>query len=110
MSTTPTGTEAAVCKDIAERQAHGINKYGTTVADNPLNLLQWLLHGYEEHLDAAVYLKRAIQEMGKSQSFTVTGVRHQAGEVLLTTEFDERVSERINAGDTVVLLVLKKGA
>ena len=59
--TEPTGIEAEVCKDIAERQALGINKYGTTVADNPLALHQWLQHAYEETLDKAVYLKRAIK-------------------------------------------------
>lgn len=60
----PTGTEAAVCLDIAGRQAHGIAKYGTTVADNPLPLRDWLQHAYEECLDQAVYLKRAISACG----------------------------------------------
>jgi hypothetical protein len=57
------GTEAAVCEDIARRQQLGIKKYGTTVADNPLSLKQWLTHAYEESLDHAVYLKRAIAEI-----------------------------------------------
>lgn len=56
----PTGTEFKVCVDIAKRQAHGLNKYGVTVADNPLSELQWLQHFYEELLDAAVYTKRLI--------------------------------------------------
>lgn len=64
---TPTGTEAAVCADIAERQRLGIAKYGTTVADNPLALREWLQHAYEETLDKAVYLKRAIEEMDKPE-------------------------------------------
>jgi len=59
----PSGTEAIVCADIARRQAHGIAKYGTTVAENPLPLRQWLVHAYEEHLDAAVYLRRSIAEI-----------------------------------------------
>lgn len=59
----PTGTEAAVCTDIATRQAKGVAKYGTTVRDNPLTLRQWLQHQYEELLDAAVYAKRAIEEI-----------------------------------------------
>lgn len=62
---TPTGTEARVCADIARRQQVGIKKYGVTVADNPLNLLQWLNHAYEETLDQAVYLKRAIEQIEK---------------------------------------------
>lgn len=61
----PSGTEAAVIGDIARRQQLGIAKYGTTVADNPLTLRQWLQHAYEEHLDAAVYLKRAIEELDR---------------------------------------------
>lgn len=60
-----TGTEAAVCADIAQRQQVGIAKYGTTVRDNPLNLREWLQHAYEETLDQAVYLKRAIEELDK---------------------------------------------
>lgn len=59
----PTGIESAVCADIARRQALGIAKYRTTVADNPLELRQWLQHAYEEVLDQAVYLKRAMAEM-----------------------------------------------
>lgn len=58
-----TGTELEVCTDIAERQRMGIKKYGTTVQENKLSLRQWLQHAYEECLDHAVYLKRAIQEI-----------------------------------------------
>lgn len=58
-----TGTEAEVCADIAKRQERGIDKYGTTVADNPLSHRDWLTHAYEECLDQAVYLKRAIAEL-----------------------------------------------
>lgn len=63
----PTGTEARVCADIARRQQLGIAKYGQTVADNPLSLIQWLQHAYEECLDQAVYLKRAIEEQQAAQ-------------------------------------------
>lgn len=62
---TPTGIEALVCADIAQRQALGIAKYGTTVADNPLELRQWIQHQYEELLDAAVYTRRAMAELDK---------------------------------------------
>ena len=60
-----TGTEALVCKDVAARQKLGTAKYGTTVCANPLELKQWLQHAYEEALDQAIYLKRAIQELDK---------------------------------------------
>lgn len=62
----PKGTERRVCEDIAARQRLGIAKYGTTVAQNPLDLRQWLQHQYEELLDAAVYCRRAIEEMDKT--------------------------------------------
>lgn len=61
-----TGTEARVCLDIARRQKEGVAKYGVTVEANPLSLRQWLQHAYEETLDKAIYLRRAIEEMDKS--------------------------------------------
>lgn len=56
-------TEILVIEDIDKRQQMGIKKYGTTVAQNDLTLRQWLQHAYEESLDLAIYLKRAIQEI-----------------------------------------------
>jgi DNA-binding transcriptional regulator YiaG len=58
----PTGIEAMVCADIAERQRKGIAKYGTTVERNPLELRAWLTHLYQELTDAAIYARRAIRE------------------------------------------------
>ena len=58
-------TETQVCADIKRRQELGIAKYGTTVAQNPLDLRQWLQHSYEEQLDNAIYTKRVIQELDK---------------------------------------------
>jgi hypothetical protein len=59
----PQGIEAEICEDLAKRQGLGIRKYGTTVEFNPLDLKQWLQHAYEECLDQAVYLKRAMREV-----------------------------------------------
>ena len=64
---TPTGTEARVCRDIAMRQSLGTQKYGTTVADNPLSHRQWLVHAYQECLDQAIYLRRAIEELERNE-------------------------------------------
>lgn len=61
----PTGTEKQVCEDIAKRQQFGLSKYGVSVADNPLRLRAWLQHAYEETLDKAVYLRRAIEQIDK---------------------------------------------
>ena len=55
--------EAMVVNDILQRQVKGIAKYGQTVAQNPLDLKEWLQHQYEELLDAAIYCKRAIVEI-----------------------------------------------
>ncbi len=59
----PSGIEKMVCDDITARQEMGVKKYGTTVEQNPIPLREWLQHAYEESLDKAVYLKRAIKEM-----------------------------------------------
>lgn len=56
-------TESLVIEDIRQRQQRGLAKYGTSVAHNPLALRDWLQHQYEELLDAAVYCRRAIQEI-----------------------------------------------
>lgn len=61
------GTEARVVADIAARQARGLAKYGTTVEANPLALREWLQHAYEECLDQAVYLRRAIEQIDKTR-------------------------------------------
>ena len=60
-----TGTESRVCADIAMRQVLGQQKYGITVELNPLDLRQWLQHAYEETLDQAIYLRRAIEQIDK---------------------------------------------
>jgi len=61
------GTELRVCQLIAERQMRGIEKYGTTVSDNPLPLRAWLRHALEECLDQAIYLQRAIEELDNAE-------------------------------------------
>jgi len=60
-------TEFEVIQDIAERKKKGLSKYGTSVAQNPLVLREWLQHQYEELLDAAIYCKRAIQEIDNAE-------------------------------------------
>ncbi len=61
-----TGIEKLVCEDIARRQELGTAKYGTTVADNPLPLVEWLRHAYFESLDFSVYLRKAIDEQERA--------------------------------------------
>lgn len=52
-----------VREDLHQRSQRGIYKYGTTLDRQDLDLKQWLQHAYEETLDKALYLKRAIQEL-----------------------------------------------
>jgi hypothetical protein len=60
------GIEVMVCEDIAARQRLGIAKYGTTVMSNSAGLLEWMQHAYEECLDQAVYLRRAMHQIDQS--------------------------------------------
>ena len=53
----------AVREDLTKRSELGIRKYNITLDKNPLSLLQWLQHAYEECLDQANYLKRSIMEI-----------------------------------------------
>jgi hypothetical protein len=57
------GIEKLVCSDILKRQLGGIKKYGFTVAENPAKLKEWLNHAYEEALDMAIYLRRAMSDL-----------------------------------------------
>jgi hypothetical protein len=52
-----------VRKDLKDRSEVGIKKYGVTLDREDLSLKDWLQHAYEETLDKALYLKRAIREI-----------------------------------------------
>ena len=49
--------------DLNDRSKVGVNKYSVTLERNDLSLKDWLQHAYEECLDQANYLKRAITEL-----------------------------------------------
>jgi hypothetical protein len=53
----------AVRHDLLSRSELGIKKYGVTLDRTDLDLRDWLQHAYEETLDQANYLKRAIMEI-----------------------------------------------
>lgn len=53
----------AVREDLLRRSQVGIAKYGVTLERKDLSLRDWLQHAYEETLDQANYLKRAIMEL-----------------------------------------------
>ena len=54
---------AEVRKDLRERSELGIEKYGVTLDRKDIDLKGWLQNAYEETLDKALYLKRAIREI-----------------------------------------------
>jgi hypothetical protein len=51
-----------VIKDLNEREARGLETYGTTMDRTDLTEKQWLQHAYEEALDLALYLKKLINQ------------------------------------------------
>jgi hypothetical protein len=52
----------SVIKDLESREQRGIAKYNTTMDRSDLTHIEWLQHAYEEALDMALYLKKAINE------------------------------------------------
>lgn len=56
-----------VMNDLNDRSRVGVEKYGVTLEREDLSLKDWLQHAYEECLDQANYLKRAILEIEKKQ-------------------------------------------
>lgn len=56
----------SVIKSFRDRSARGIEKYGTTLADNPLSLLEWMQHLSEELQDAILYLERMKKDISDS--------------------------------------------
>lgn len=59
-----------VRQDLLSRSELGIKKYGVTLDRKDLNLRDWLQHAYEETLDQANYLKRAIMEIDNDRKTT----------------------------------------
>lgn len=55
----------AVREDLRLRSERGIQKYGTTLERKDLSLIEWHQHHYEELLDAALYVKRILHDLGE---------------------------------------------
>ena len=56
-------TLESVISDIRKREEKGLKEYGTTVDRKDLTLKDWLKEAYEEALDLAVYLRRAMDDL-----------------------------------------------
>lgn len=52
----------SVIDDLESREKRGKEKYNTSMDRKDLTHKQWLQHAYEEALDMALYLKKAITE------------------------------------------------
>lgn len=52
------------------RSRIGVEKYGKTLTQNQLSLLQWLQHAKEEAMDQVLYLQRAIDEIRSKKDNT----------------------------------------
>ena len=56
----------SVREDLLRRSQVGIEKYGTTLEREDIDLAGWLSEQYSELLDAALYCKRAIIELKRN--------------------------------------------
>ena len=57
--------EDAVMKKIYERSLVGERKYSVIMERQDLTLKQWLIEAQQEAMDQAVYLEKAIQDLGE---------------------------------------------
>lgn len=55
----------SVIDKYQERSDVGIKKYGTTLQDNKLELLEWIDHLQCELMDATLYIEKLKQELSK---------------------------------------------
>lgn len=51
-----------VISDLKDRELKGLREYGVTIDRDDYSLLDWLTEAYQETLDNALYLQKAIQE------------------------------------------------
>lgn len=61
---------------LRQRSTVGVQKYGTTLADNKLPLRAWLNHALEESLDQANYLQAAMAEIDSAAAPQVQAYRN----------------------------------
>lgn len=73
---------------LRQRSTVGVQKYGTTLADNKLPLRAWLNHALEEALDQANYLQAAMAEIDAAEQ-KVAADERQSFESWITAAFDE---------------------
>mgnify|MGYP007132607992 CR=1 FL=1 len=61
---TKTNTDSVVFSIISQfkqRADFGMKKYGTNLDRTDLSMLEWIQHAQEEHMDAILYLTKALK-------------------------------------------------
>ena len=58
-----------VLEKFSSRSRLGVKKYGTTLEDNELTLIEWLNHLQEELMDATLYVQKLKDELEKNPKF-----------------------------------------
>ena len=58
-----------VISKFSSRSDVGVKKYGTTLEDNQLTLIEWLNHLQEELMDATLYVQKLKEELEESSNF-----------------------------------------
>lgn len=59
---------SSVISQFEERSLKGKKKYGVDLDRNDLDLLDWIEHAKQEHMDAILYLEKIKQEYIASDS------------------------------------------
>jgi len=59
----------SVVEKFSSRSDVGIKKYGTTLEENELTLIQWLNHLQEELMDATLYVQKLKEELEANPKF-----------------------------------------
>lgn len=57
----------SVIQQFKERSRIGMMKYGTNLDRTDLDVLDWIQHAQEEHMDAILYLEKLKQEVQKKK-------------------------------------------
>jgi hypothetical protein len=73
-----------------ERSQLGIQKYGSTLDRDDLNLTDWLNHLQEELMDATLYIEKLKADLKQAQKDAIIN--------LMNSEYDEMLNEDKDKG------------
>ena len=78
---------ASVIEDLRRRESKGLETYGTTMDRGDLTNEEWMIHLYEELLDASLYMKKLINGTQRRTNLEKTNSGN-AGENPTSGSFD----------------------